>query len=171
MGWRRIRSSNGPDFSRTASEQTILGLPAHTGREGLTLLEIVLSLGIFFGAAAALSQLASNGTRATVIARLKTQATIRCEAKLNEVLAGVEQMQSRSGVPFPDDSRWTWSQVVTPSEHRELFQIDLTVSHRGNSRLASVDVTLRRWAREQAFFAQGAAQEKQEQEKEEARKQ
>ena len=131
-------------------------------RSGLTLLEIVLSLAIFFGAIAALSQLAWNGTRAAVQARLKTQATIRCDTKLNEVLAGVEPMQSRSSTSFPDDGNWTWSQVVTPSSHPELVQIDLTVSHRGTSRLSSVDVTLRRWAREQAVFVQAVTQEKDE---------
>ena len=98
----------------------------HCDRSGLTLLEIVLSLALFCGAAAALSQLAWNGSRATVQARLKTQATIRCEAKLNEILAGVEQMVAKSNVPFPDDSHWTWSQVVTPSSHAELVQLDVT---------------------------------------------
>ena len=113
---------------------------------GLTLLEIVLSLGIFCGALAALSQLAWSGTRATVQARLKTQAVIRCEAKLNEVLAGIGAMVARSNTPFPDDSHWTWSQIVVPSSHPELVQIDLTVSHRGGSRLSNIDVTLRRSA-------------------------
>ena len=140
-------------------------------RSGLTLLEIVLSLGIFVAALAALAQLATNGTRATVTARLKTQATIRCEAKLNEVLAGAEQMAARSNTPFPDDSHWTWSQVVTPSSHKELVQIDMTVSHQGNSKMSNVSVTLRRWAREQVIFVQGATQEKEELEKAEARKQ
>lgn len=121
-------------------------------RSGLTLLEIVLSLAIFVAALAALAQLATNGTRATVIARLKTQATIRCEAKLNEVLAGAEQMASRSNTPFPDDSHWTWSQVVTPSSHKELVQLDLTVSHQGNSKMSNVSVTLRRWANRLFLF-------------------
>ena len=124
----------------------------HCDRSGLTLLEIVLSLALFSIAAAALSQLAWNGSRATVQARLKTQATIRCEAKLNEILAGVEQMASKSNVPFPDDTHWTWSQVVTPSSHAELVQLDVTVSHRSKSRLASIDVTLRRWAREPVSY-------------------
>ena len=143
----------------------------HCDRSGLTLLEIVLSLALFCGAAAALSQLAWNGSRATVQARLKTQTTIRCEAKLNEILAGVEQMVAKSNVPFPDDSHWTWSQVVTPSSHAELVQLDVTVSHRSKSRLASIDVTLRRWAREQTIFVNGATQTKQEIEKMEARTQ
>ena len=131
-------------------------------RSGLTLLEIVLSLAIFFGSLAALSQLAWNGSRAAVQARLLTQATIRCEAKMNEVLAGAEAMQSRSGMSFPDDSNWTWSEVVNASSHPELVQIDLTVSHHGSSRLTGVSVTLRRWARQQGLFVQAVSEQKQE---------
>ncbi len=129
-------------------------------RGGLTLLEIVLAMAIFFGSMAALTQLAWNGTRAAVQARLKTQATIRCEAKLNEVLAGAVPMQSVSNTPFPDDSHWTWSQVVNAGSHPELVQLDLTVSHRGTSRLASMDVTLRRWVRLQSLFVKAVTQEK-----------
>ena len=135
-------------------------------RTGLTLLEIVLAIAIFFGSMAALSQLAWNGTRASVQARLKSQATIRCEAKLNEVLAGLEPMQARAGVPFPDNGSWTWSQTVNPGSHNELVQIDLTVSHRGTSRLSNVDVTLRRWARQSSLFTRAAEQEKAEEQAE-----
>ena len=88
-------------------------------RSGLTLLEIVLALAIFCGSMVALAQLASNGSRAAVHARLKTQATIRCEAVLNEVLAGIHPMQSTSGAQFPDNVKWSWSMVVTPSSHPE----------------------------------------------------
>ena len=45
-------------------------------RGGLTLLEILLAVAIFFGSLVVLSQLAWNGTRAAVQARLKTQAII-----------------------------------------------------------------------------------------------
>lgn len=134
----------------------------HRTRSGLTLLEIVLSLAIFGGSMVALSQLAWNGTRAAVQGRLKTQATIRCEAKLNEVLAGIEPMQSHSPTAFPDNPTWMWSLVVTPSTHPELVQMDVTVSHRGGSRLSNVDVTLRRWARQQALFIKAVEQEKEE---------
>lgn len=129
-------------------------------RSGLTLLEIVLSLALFFMATAALSQLAWNGSRAAIQARLRTQATIRCEAKLNEVLAGAAPMQTQSNTPFPDDSNWTWGLSVTPSSLPELMQIDLTVSHRGGGAAASVDITLRRWSRQQSLFAAAAEQEK-----------
>lgn len=135
-----------------------------SSRSGMTLLEIVLSIAIFFGAIAALSQLAWNGTRAAIQARLNTQATIRCEAKLNAVLAGAEPMQARANISFPDDPSWTWSQVVTQSSQPELVQLDVTVSHRGTSRMANTSVTLRRWARQQSLFAQGASQQQSEEE-------
>lgn len=131
-------------------------------RSGLTLLEIVLSLAIFFSAVVTLAQLAWTGSRAAVQARLRTQATIRCEAKLNEVLAGAEAMQTSSGISFADDPSWTWSQVVAAGSHPELMQIDLTVSHRGTSSLTNIDVTIRRWARQQAVFVQAVTQEKEE---------
>ncbi|HEY0980573.1 MULTISPECIES: hypothetical protein [unclassified Schlesneria] len=138
-------------------------------RTGLTLLEIILALALFCGAIAALSQLAWNGTRATVQARLKTQATIRCETKLNEVLAGVEPMQPQNQVPFPDDSRWVWSQKVIPSGTADLVQLEVTVTHKGASQLSTIDVTLKRWARQLAVFQQGAAQGRLEEKKEEER--
>ena len=131
-----------------------------SSRPGLTLLEVALSLAIFSGSLVVLSQLAWSGTRATIQARLKTQATIRCEAKLNEVLAGLESMQPRSNTPFPDDSHWNWSLAVTPGSHRELMQLDLTVSHQGGSRVANVEVTIRRWARDHGLFVKAAEQEK-----------
>jgi Tfp pilus assembly protein PilV len=131
-------------------------------RNGLTLLEIVLSLAVFFGGVTALAQLAWNGSRAAMQARFKTQATIRCQAKLNEVLAGAEAMQSQSGISFPDDSNWTWSEVISSGGYPDLVQIDITVSHQGPTQMANVSVTLRRWARPLTIFAQSATQQKME---------
>jgi general secretion pathway protein I len=138
--------------------------PRHTARRGLTLLEIVIALTIFFGALAALSQLAWNGSRAAVQARLKTQAIVRCEAKLAEVLAGIEPMQPKSKVPFPDDSKWTWSLNVTESNYPELLQIEVTAAHSGNNSLANVAFTLNRWMRDPGMFMDAAIQQKSEQE-------
>lgn len=133
-----------------------------SGRDGLTLLEILLSVAIFFGALAVLSQLAWNGTRSAVQARLKTQAIIRCEAKLAEVIAGIEPMQPKSNVPFPDNAHWSWSLVVSETTFPELLQLDVTVSHTGNSRLANVSFTLRRWTRDPSSFLDAAVLKKQE---------
>lgn len=125
-------------------------------RNGLSLLEIVLALAIFFGAMAVLSQLAWNGARAAVQARLKTQAIVRCEAKMAEVLAGIESLSPRGHVAFPDDSAWTWSLSVYETSYPDLLQIDVTVSHSGNSRLANVEFELRRWMRDPSLFQEAA---------------
>ena len=135
----------------------------HSPRGGLTLLEILLALAIFFGSLVVLSQLAWNGSRAAVQARLKTQAIIRCEAKLAEVLAGAETLQPKTRVPFPDNAAWSWSLSISETVYPDLLQLDVTVSHAGNSRLANVEFSLRRWMRDPSLFLDAAMKKKESQ--------
>lgn len=129
-------------------------------RGGLTLLEILLSLAIFFGSLVVLAQLAWTGSRAAIQARLKTQAIIRCEGKLAEVLAGIEPLQPKSRVPFPDNSAWSWSLTISETTYPDLLQLDVMVSHSGNNRLANVEFNLRRWMRDPSIFQDAALQKK-----------
>lgn len=120
---------------------------------GLTLLEVVLSMAILFGSLAVLSQLAWNGSRAAVQGQLKTQAVLRCEALLAEVVAGAVPLQSTSNVAFSDDPRWTWSLAVGETSFPELMLVEVTVAHAsGSSPLSHVSHTLRRWMRDPAIF-------------------
>ena len=132
----------------------------------MTLLEIIIALTIFFGAMTALSQLAWNGSRAAVQARLKTQAIIRCEAKLAEVLAGIEALQPKTRVQFPDNTQWTYSINVSESQYPDLLQIHVTVFHTGNSSLSNVEFSLTRWMRDPSLFLDAAELQKTEAEKE-----
>lgn len=131
-------------------------------RGGLTLLEIVLSLAIFFGAMSILAQLSWNGARAAVQARLKTQAIIRCEAKLAEVLAGAETLSPKSRVAFPDNTAWTYSITISETTFPDLLQIDVNVSHSGGTPMANADYTLRRWMRDPSLFMKAAIQKQEE---------
>ena len=117
-------------------------------RAGLTLLEVLLSLGLFLGALAALSQLWYGGVRASVQARLMTQAILRCESKLNEVVAGAVPLQSTSDTPFGDDANWTWSLQVAPGPHTDALLVTVRVSHPGQSGLSSSEHQLRRLIRD-----------------------
>ena len=65
-------------------------------RAGISLFEVLLALVIFMGSYAALSALSSSGMNAAVQGRLQTQAIIRCESKLAEVVSAVEPMDSVS---------------------------------------------------------------------------
>ena len=125
-------------------------------RHGMTLLEIILALTIFFGAMAALSQLAWNGSRAAVQSRLKTQAIVRCEAKLAEVVAGVEPLQPKTRVPFPDNDQWLYSISVADSQFPDLLQLQVSVAHAGNSSLSRVEFSLSRWMRDPSLFQDAA---------------
>lgn len=127
-----------------------------SSRRGLTLLEIILALTIFFGAMAALSQLAWSGSRAAIQARLKTQAIVRCETKLAEVLAGIEALGPKSNVAFPDDSKWTYSVSIGDSPFPDLLQVQVTVGHTGNNSLANVQFSLNRWMRDPSIFLDAA---------------
>lgn len=134
--------------------------PGATSRHGLTLLEIILALTIFFGAMAALSQLTWNGSRATVQARLKTQAIIRCEAKLAEVVVGAEPLQPKTRVPFPDNEQWLYSINVADSQYPDLLQVQVQVSHTGNTSLSRVEFSLSRWMRDPSLFQDAAEVQK-----------
>ena len=135
-------------------------------RAGFTLLEVILALTIFFGALTVLSQLAWNGSRAAVQARLKTQAIVRCEAKLAEVLAGAEALQPKTRVPFPDNAQWTYSVSIAESQFPDLLQLQVTVAHTGNSSLASAEFSLWRWMRDPSLFLEAAELQQTEAEKE-----
>lgn len=118
-------------------------------RHGLTLLEVLLSLGLFLGALAALSQLWYGGVRAAVQARLSTQAILRCESKLNEVVAGAVPLASTSDTPFDDDASWTWSlEVVSGTHHVDARSVVVTVKHPGQGGMSSNEYQLRRLIRD-----------------------
>ena len=87
------------------------------GRTGLTLLEVVLSIAIFVMSMAVLSELVATGHKASLDSKLQTQAIIRAEAQMNEIIANPSLMVSTSGMPFAEEytnapGQWNWSLTV-----------------------------------------------------------
>jgi len=118
----------------------------------MTLLEVVLALAIFCGSVAVLSQMAWNGSRAAVQGRLQSQAVLRAEAKMGEIVVGASPMQASGAVAFPDDTSWTWSVNLGQTKFPELIVVEVTVSHSAGSSLGNVTQTLRRWMRDPAIY-------------------
>jgi hypothetical protein len=112
------------------------------------LFEVVLSLGIFAMSAAAIAQLISNGLRGAVHAQLQTQAVIRCEGKLSEIVAGVTSMSSVGESPFPDDPAWSWSAAIKPGPHQDLYLVEVTVLHPGSGQMSELSYSLARLVRD-----------------------
>lgn len=140
--------SSGPASGRRTAPSSL--------RQGMTLLEVVLALAIFFGAMAALAQLTWNGTRAALQARFKAQAVIRCETKLAELVSGVEPLQSQANIPFPDDSAWTWSAMISPGSFPELVLIDVRVQRSASNSLGNTEFAISRWMRDPAVLTEAA---------------
>ncbi|QDT37946.1 hypothetical protein [Stratiformator vulcanicus] len=118
-----------------------------TSRNGLTLYEVVLALAIFIAALAAISQILNVGARSASVSRLRSEAIVRCDSKIAEVVAGVVPMQSVSSIPFEDDleGRWTWSLELLAGPHPGLQEAVVTVEYGGGERDFDVDCELRRW--------------------------
>ncbi|MCA9014377.1 MAG: prepilin-type N-terminal cleavage/methylation domain-containing protein [Planctomycetaceae bacterium] len=126
-------------------------------RSGLTLLEVLISLSIFLGALTALSQLIGIGSRAAVQAQLRTQAIIKCQSKLAEVLAGVQPMEPVSQSGFEeDDENWKWSLNVEPGDYENLLKLTVLVQYAGDSETASTSYQLTRQVRDPAMLLDAA---------------
>jgi len=113
---------------------------------------------------AALGQLLSNGVRGAVTARLQTQAILRCESVLSEIVAGVHPFQPASQVPFEDDPQWTWDVSIEASDYPGLFQLTCSVHHAPSdpsiqTGLTNISFTLYRLVRDPQVFWDGMAQE------------
>ena len=105
-----------------------------TRRSGFTLLEVIVSLSIFVAAFAALSQLFSLGAQAAVDAALQTQAAVRAEAKMAEVVAGIESFEAAAETPFEDDPNWSWSLELNTSEsHADVYEMVVRVVYQNGS--------------------------------------
>lgn len=113
-------------------------------RPGFSLLEVILALAILVGAAAVVGQLWQVATRAAVQNELQTEAVVRAETVLNEVLAGVYPLQSQTEQPFEDDPAWTWSVDVQPLDAGTLQLVTVTVRYDAASAYGPVELTLSR---------------------------
>lgn len=138
-------------------------------RAGLTLYEVVLSIGIFLMGMAVVSQLISVGTRASQTARLRTQAAMHAESLMAEIVGGARQMTEVTNQPlFEDDTNWTWSLVVadqvaadagSDATQSNLKDLQLTVNYVGGGETPIASFTLRRLVRDPTMFALAAQEE------------
>ena len=128
-------------------------------RRGLTLLEVVLAVGIFFASMAAFSQLIANGSRAAVTGQLESQAVLLCESRMAEVVAGAVPMQAVTGQPYVDgDGEWQWGLQVGAGPYAGLLLLEVTVANVPVGGAPEVSVTLRRYVRDPQLYIDAAAQ-------------
>jgi type II secretory pathway pseudopilin PulG len=99
-----------------------------TGRPGLTLLEVIVSVAIFWMAIIAIAGLVNLATTRTILAELKQEAVLLCQSKINEFASGVETLGSADG-NFEEDPDWHWSADASEDNTiAGLWTITVTVS-------------------------------------------
>ena len=105
----------------------------------------------------AISQIISVGSRAAVQARLQTQAILRCESKLSEILAGVEPMESVSNAQIEEDTaNWVWSLEIGQGPHEVILDLTVSVSHINQEGNPDSTFSLRRYVRDPQLFIDAA---------------
>lgn len=130
-------------------------------RSGFTLLEIIISVAIFLGGLAAIMQGLAIGQRSELSARLQSEAVLRCEAKMGEILCGAAEATSSQGNRFDDDEigNWEWSAESVESGTAGLLQITVLVEHKPGSEEPNAAFTLIRYMRDPQLFLDAALQE------------
>ncbi len=127
-----------------------------TRRRGFTLLEIVLSIAILFGALTAIFQVLSVGNQAAVQGQFRTAAVLYAETKLNEAIAGVVPLQSTGKTPLEDDDAWSWSMTVGSGSLNDLLMVTVTVTRDGESAASRHQYSVSRLVRDPQIFLDAA---------------
>lgn len=112
-------------------------------RAGFTLLEVLLATVILAGALAALSQLSTNAVTAGLRIEEETLAALRCQTKLDEILAANLKFVSGQSTEFVDDPGWSWTVTLDDGPAETLAVLTVSVQ-RSTRRRATVLYTLSR---------------------------
>lgn len=120
-------------------------------RLGLSLLEVMLALAILGGAVAVIGELTRSAARDAEEARALTTAQLLCEAKINELVAGLLPAQAVFDVPIEgletidSPGAWSYSILVEPVGQSGLLSVSVTVAQTADSVPRPVQFTLTRW--------------------------
>lgn len=96
-------------------------------RRGFSLLEVILATAILMGALTVLGQLAQLGYRNARAAKLELTAQLLCEAKLAEIVSGIEPVAEVAETPLVEQPGWLHAVIVTPLDQPGLVSVEVTV--------------------------------------------
>jgi len=123
---------------------------------GISLFEVVLALAIFLGAITVITQILRTGSRAAMLAQLESEATLICEQRMNEVVAGVQPLQNANKVPLDGKSGWTWSLTIQEAGIPNLLQLEVLVEHTSQNAVGNVSCSMARFLRNPQIYVDAA---------------
>lgn len=96
-------------------------------RRGFTLLEVLVALAIFVGAAAALSRLAVLGVENAEFAQWNVQAWTLIEARFEELEAGILTLDDVGTLPMDEAPNWQCTMSSEGTELTGLYRVTVEV--------------------------------------------
>jgi hypothetical protein len=122
---------------------------------------VIISFAIFLGAMTAIMQGLSVGQQSELAARLQSEAVLRCEAKMGEILCGAVEANSSESNSFDDDDtgNWEWSATVSDGGAPGLLELTVLVEHKPGGDEPNAGFTLVRMMRDPQLFLDAALQE------------
>jgi Tfp pilus assembly protein PilV len=98
-------------------------------RNGLSLLEVILSIAILGGAMVMIGQLYHLGYRSALQARMRNDANIIADSKMAELAAGVLPLESSGNNMVEEFPGWSYSVDLQSSLQPGLFMATVNVSY------------------------------------------
>ena len=147
-----------PSFGMRVAERHRLHFgPSGSPRTGMTLLEVVIALALFFAAMSAIAEILRRGSEFAVNAQLRAEGSQLGESKLNELVAGILPLTPVEGQAFADAPQWTWTLTVEDDTVLSIKRLLLTVDHRNPAGKSDHDVKFARLLRDPAIFQQSSS--------------
>lgn len=132
--------------------------PPSDSRAGLSLLEVLLATAIFIGSLVAIMQSLRIGADNEISARMDSEAALRCEAVMAELVAGVRGLESAADQAFDDGAaNWFFDVQVEDAGVSGLLKLTVTVRHSPNEGVETTSVSLDRYLRDPQLFIDAAA--------------
>jgi len=129
-------------------------------RRGLSLLEVLISVAIFLGSMTVIMFALNSGQRSEISARLQSEAVLRCEAVMGEIVSGVQEATASEDNSFEDDEtgNWKWNAQVMSTGGNGLMQITVIVEHRPDDGEPNAAFSLVRYMRDPQLFLDAAVE-------------
>jgi len=137
---------------------SLLTQTAASSRQGISLLEVILSTAIFLGALTAIMQIMNVGHDSRIMAKLDAEAAVRCEMIMGEYISGLRDFTAESETPFEDEEgeNWSYSSTIEDGPGEGLLMLTVTVEHVVNETTANSSFELTRYVRDPEMYLDAA---------------
>jgi Tfp pilus assembly protein PilV len=97
-------------------------------RQGLTILEVLVAVAIFFLSVGVIGQLLLMAGERAMEVRFQSEGAQLCQAKLAEIAAGAIPFESMGDTPLEEDDSWQWSMEAEQGAVAGLWQVKVSMS-------------------------------------------